>query len=83
MRTGANTVAGQASAQGKKVSQAAESAATGLVDQAIDAVEDAPGSGTPYEQWTKAELVERAKELKIAGPTRLSKSELIATLRGA
>ena len=26
-----------------------------------------PGSGTPYEQWTKAELVERAKELDIEG----------------
>ena len=82
-RTGANTVAGQASAQGKKVAEAAERTATGLVDQAIDAVEDAPSSGTPYEQWTKAELVERAKELKIVGPTRMSKAELIATLRAA
>jgi len=82
-RTGANTVAGQATAQGRKVSQAAERTATGLVDQAIDAVEDAPSSGTPYEQWTKAELVERAKELNIVGPTRMSKAELIATLRAA
>ena len=80
-RTGANTVSGQATAQGKRVSKKAGSEATKLVDSAIDAVEDtvedvedvvdvdeAPGSGTPYEQWTKAELVERAKELKVTGP---------------
>jgi len=77
------TVAGQASAQGRKVTEAAEAQANKLVDEAIDAVEDAPGSGTPYEQWTKAELVERAKELHIVGPTRMSKAELIATLRAA
>ena len=72
LRTGINTVTGQAAAQGKK-----------LVDEAIDAVEDAPSTGTPYEQWTKAELVERAKELQIVGPTRMSKAELIAALRAA
>ncbi len=82
-RTGASTVSGQAAAQGKKVSQAAESQATRLVDRAIDAVDDTPGSGTPYEEWTKAELVERAKELQIVGPTRMSKADLIATLRAA
>ena len=82
-RTGAKTVAGQAAAQGKKVSTSASDEATKVVDTAIDAVDDEPGSGTPYEQWTKAELVERAKELKIVGPTRMSKAELIATLRAA
>ena len=82
-RTGAATVTGQATAQGKRVARAAETQATKLVDQAIDAVDDAPGSGTPYEQWTKAELVERAKELKIVGPTRMSKAELIDALRAA
>jgi hypothetical protein len=83
VRTGVNTVAGQASAQGQQVTKAAETQATKLVDQAIDAVEDAPSSGTPYEQWTKAELVERAKELSIVGPTRMSKADLIAALRAA
>lgn len=95
-RTGANTVTGQASAQGRRVSKKAGSEATKLVDSAIDAVEDtvddvddvvnvdeAPGSGTPYEQWTKAELVERAKELGVTGPTRMSKKELIKALRAA
>ena len=81
--TGVKTVAGQAAAQSKKVSDAAETQVVGLVDQAIDAVDDAPSTGTPYEQWTKAELVERAKELKIVGPTRMSKSELIEALRAS
>jgi hypothetical protein len=83
VRTGVNTVAGQAAAQGKKVTEAAETETTKLVDRAIDAVEDAPSTGTPYEQWTKAELVERAKELDIVGPTRMSKAELISTLRAS
>jgi hypothetical protein len=83
VRNGVNTVAGQATAQGQQVTKAAEAQATKLVDQAIDAVEDAPSSGTPYEQWTKAELVERAKGLGIVGPTRMSKADLIAALRAA
>jgi hypothetical protein len=83
LSNGVKTVAGQAVAQGKKVSEAAETEVTDLVDSAIDAVEDAPSSGTPYEQWTKAELVARAKELKIVGPTRMSKAQLITRLRAA
>jgi hypothetical protein len=81
--TGAKTVGGQAVAQGRKVSKSATRETTKVVDTAIDQFDDEPGSGTPYEQWTKAQLVERAKELSITGPTRLSKSELIATLRAA
>jgi hypothetical protein len=83
LTNGVKSVAGQAVAQGRRVSEAAESEVTDLVDSAIDAVEDAPGTGTPYEQWTKAELVERAKELEIVGPTRMSKKELIKALRAA
>ncbi len=80
---GVKTVAGQTVAQSKKVSDAAETEVTGLVDSAIDAVEDAPGAGTPYEQWTKVELVARAKDLNVVGPTRMSKKELIKALRAA
>jgi hypothetical protein len=87
LTTGVKTVAGQAAAQGRKVAGTASAEVTGLVDDAIDAVEDAvddePGSGTPYEDWTKAELVGRAKQLKIVGPTRMSKAELITRLRAA
>ena len=91
-RTGARTVAGQASAQGARVSKAASTEATSLLDSAIDAVEETvedvetdeqPGSGTPYEQWTKAQLVERAKELDIEGRSGMSKGQLIAALRAA
>jgi hypothetical protein len=80
---GIKALAGQAVAEGRKVSDAAESRVGNLVDSAIEAVEDAPGSGTPYEDWTKAQLVDRAKELGIVGPTRMSKEELIGALRAA
>lgn len=85
-RTGARTVRGQAGAQGKKVSKAATSNTTKLIDTAIDAVDavdDKPGSGQPYEQWTKAELLERAQELDIDGRSSLNKKQLIAALRAA
>ena len=80
---GARTVTGQSKAQGKKVSKAATVRATKVVDSAIDAIEDKPGTGTPYEQWTKAELVERAQELDIAGRSGLNKKQLITALRAA
>ena len=83
VHTGITGVAGQARAQGRTVADRVERESTALVDAAIDAVDDSPGTGTPYEQWTKAELVERAKEVGIAGPTRLGKAELIAALRAA
>jgi hypothetical protein len=83
LSNGIKTVTGQAVAEGKKVSDAAETEANSLVDAAIDAVDDTPSSGTPYEQWTKVELVARAKELNIVGPTRMSKKELIKALRAA
>jgi hypothetical protein len=83
IRTGVATVAGQARAQGRTVAQRVETEATSLVDSAIDAVEDTPGTGTPYEQWTKAELVERARELGVPSPTTLNKAGLIKALRAA
>jgi hypothetical protein len=83
VRTNVNTVTGQAAAQGRQVVEAAEQETTTLVDRAIETVEDTRGSGRPYEQWTKAELVQRAKELHIVGPTRMSKADLIVALRAA
>jgi len=95
-RTGANTVAGQAKAQGRKVAKAAGKNTTKVLDTAISAVDETvadatdtvertvdttPGSGTPYEQWTKADLLARAKELDVEGRTTMSKRELIAALR--
>jgi hypothetical protein len=82
-RTGANRVGGQASAQGRKVAETAQSAATKVVDDAIDAIDEQPGSGTPYEQWTKAQLVERAAEVGVPNRARMSKAELIRALRAS
>ena len=35
----------------------------------------------PYEQWSKAELYERAQQIGIVGRSSMSKSELITALR--
>ena len=82
-RTGARTVRGQAKAQGRKVSKTATAETKDVLDKAIDAVDDKPGTGKPYEQWTKAELLERAQELDIEGRSGLNKKQLIAALRKA
>lgn len=39
------------------------------------------GSSPPYEEWTKDELYERARELDIEGRSDLTKDELIEALR--
>lgn len=39
------------------------------------------GQQPPYEDWTKDELYDRAKELDIAGRSDMSKDELINALR--
>jgi gas vesicle protein len=80
-RSGANRVTGQARAQGRRLAAKAETSTERVLDTAIHAVEDKPGSGKPYEQWTKAELLERATELDITGRTTMSKPQLIAALR--
>lgn len=39
------------------------------------------GEASPYEEWTKDELYERAQEVGIDGRSSMSKSELISALR--
>lgn len=39
------------------------------------------GSSPPYEEWTKDELYERARELDIEGRSSMDKAELIEALR--
>lgn len=39
------------------------------------------GKAPPYEDWTRDELYERARELDLAGRSRMRKRELIAALR--
>lgn len=82
-RRGARTVRGQAAAQGRRTAKATDKATEQALDSAIDAVEDKPGSGQPYESWTRAELLERAKELEIPGRYQMSKAQLIKALRAA
>jgi len=83
----ANQVVGQTRAQSRRFATTAQRETTDVIDAAIDAVDTAdvadstPGSGRPYEQWTKAELVERADQLGVTGRTGLNKRQLIAALR--
>jgi hypothetical protein len=42
----------------------------------------AGGKAPPYEDWTKDELMERARELEIEGRSDMTKDELIDALRG-
>lgn len=86
----ANQVVGQTTAQSRRLATTARRETTDVIDAAIDAVDTAdvadagdstPGSGRPYEQWTKAELVERADQLGVTGRTGLNKRQLIAALR--
>jgi hypothetical protein len=39
------------------------------------------GKSEPYEDWTKAELEERAREIGIEGRSKMAKDELISALR--
>jgi hypothetical protein len=39
------------------------------------------GSKSPYEEWTKDELLQRARELEIEGRSTMTKDELVAALR--
>ncbi|WP_375176012.1 Rho termination factor [Pseudooceanicola sp.] len=40
------------------------------------------GKAPPYEDWTKDELLDRARELDVSGRSDMTKSELIDALRG-
>lgn len=39
------------------------------------------GGSPPYEEWTREELYERAREIGIEGRSEMSKRELISALR--
>jgi hypothetical protein len=74
-------VIGQAEAQGAAVADVIGQEANRTVDRATDAVSDSPPRGTPYEEWTREELYERARELDIPGRASMNKAELIRALR--
>lgn len=78
---GAKEVSGQIRAQGDQVGRTASRATNQVVDTATRAVSDMPSAGTPYEQWTKTQLMERAQEMGVHGRATMSKTELINALR--
>ena len=81
--SGVKEVTGQARAQGKRANEQLDRVTERTAERAIDAVDPSPSSGTPYEQWSKAELYERAQELDIDGRSSMSKQQLIKALRNA
>ena len=40
------------------------------------------GKAPPYEEWTKADLYDKARQVGIEGRSSMNKDELIAALRG-
>lgn len=72
---------GQARAQGELASERLDDIADRTARRVTSVVDDSPSTGTPYEEWTKSELYERAQELDIDGRSGMSKRELIRALR--
>jgi hypothetical protein len=50
-------------------------------DEQYEALRERGGKSPPYENWTKDQLEERARELGIAGRSRMRKDELIDAIR--
>jgi hypothetical protein len=46
-----------------------------------DEMEPRGGGGAPYEEWTREELYEKARDVGIEGRSGMSKDELIEALR--
>lgn len=82
-RTTKETV-GQARAQATRTGEAARGSTTALLDDATRALEtDGDGKPAALDDWTKAELYERAQELEIEGRSSMSKRELVRAIRSA
>jgi len=78
-RTGVNTVKGQAKAQANITADVAETEAASLLGRATRSVEGEEADR--LEEWTKADLYERAQELDLEGRSTMSKKQLVAALR--
>lgn len=79
--TGGKQVVGQARAQGRLASERLDEISDGTARRATAAVDPSPTTGTPYEQWTRADLYGRAQELDVDGRSTMSKQQLIDALR--
>ena len=83
-RRTSNEAVGQTKAQVKRTGEAALSSATNLLDDATRAVEpDDGGKPASPDNWSKADLYERAQELDIEGRSTMSKQQLIGAIRNA
>lgn len=75
---------GQARAEMAQTVDAGVDATERLLDAGTRAVDpDVPSAGLAYEQWTKAQLYDRAQELDVDGRSSMSKKQLIVALRAA
>ncbi len=82
-RTSKETV-GQARAQSKRTVTAAGRSTTALLDDATRAVEpDSDGKPASLDDWTKADLYERAQELDIDGRSSMGKRQLVRAIHSA
>lgn len=78
---GAHRTTKTARKQAQRTRDQAAEATQDVKDQVAKATSDRPGAGVAYEEWTKAQLYERAQELDISGRSQMNKDELINALR--
>jgi len=82
-RDNTNEAVGQARAQTARSGRAAERGAVALLDDAARAIEPSDGSPAALDEWTKAELYDRAQELDIQGRSTMDKRELIDAIHAS
>jgi hypothetical protein len=83
-RRNSREASGQAQAQARRTARSAGQTADALLDDATRAIEPADdGRPAALEQWTKADLYERAQELDIDGRSSMSKKQLVRAIRSA
>jgi hypothetical protein len=82
-RRNMNEAVGQTRAQTARSGRAAERGAVALLDDATRAVEPSEASAADLDEWTKAELYDRAQELDIPGRSTMDKRELIDAIQAS
>lgn len=65
----------------RKGASKSKAAAIANAQAAGDAPSAKGGRAKPYEEWARADLTERARELEIAGRSGMDKAALISALR--